>query len=162
MPAEPRTLTSDRLTKEAKVEVIDDESNNAEQYPGASKEAIHQGEAGTEFPLLCALRQSLPRRYPGTCLRVGENQSGGSRDRSTELRGDRVGRAAEVDRRPAGRAVQKNVPAPTGATGDDPEGQRRRTATGYPDHWGPGGADRSQTGVGADLRSGSGAECLRI
>src|ERR1700730_3014734 len=56
----------------------------------------------------------------------------------------------------------KNVPAPTGATGDDPEGQWRRTATGYPDHSGPGGADRSQTGVGADLRGGSGAERLRI
>ena len=30
MPVEPRTLTSDRLTKEAKEEVIDDESSNAE------------------------------------------------------------------------------------------------------------------------------------
>src|SRR5579864_7002453 len=41
MPVEPRTLTSDRLTEEAKVEVIDDESNNTEQHPGASKEAIY-------------------------------------------------------------------------------------------------------------------------
>src|SRR6266849_3586507 len=162
MPAEPRTLTSDRLTEEAKVEVIDDESNNAEQYPGASKEAIHQGEAGTEFPLLCALRQNLPGRHPGTCLRVGESQSGGPRDRSTELRGDRIGRAAEVVKRPAGRAVPKNVPAPTGATGDDPEGQWRRTATRHPNHSGPGGADRSQIGVGADLRGGSGTERLRV
>src|SRR4030081_3866133 len=76
MPVESRTLTSDRLTKEAKVEVIDDESNNAEQYPGTSKEAIHQGEAGTELPLLFALRQNLPGRHPGPCLRVGESQSG--------------------------------------------------------------------------------------
>jgi hypothetical protein len=45
MPVESRALTSDRLTKEAKEEVIDDESNNAEQHPGASKEAIHQGDA---------------------------------------------------------------------------------------------------------------------
>src|SRR4030081_1438844 len=66
MPVESRTLTLDRLTKEAKVEVIDDESNNAEQYPGASKEAIQQGEAGTELPLLFALRQNLPGRHPGT------------------------------------------------------------------------------------------------
>ena len=58
--------------------------------------------------------------------------------------------------------LPKDVPAPTGATGDDPEGQWRRTATRDPDHTGPGGADRSQTGVGADLRSGSGAERLRI
>src|SRR5260370_26496927 len=134
MPVEPRTLTADKLTKAAKVEVIDDESNNAEQYPGASKEAIYQGEAGTQLPLLCALRQNLPGRHPGTCLRVGESQSGGPRDRSTELRGERTGRAAEVDSGPAGRAVQKNVPAPTGATGDDPEGQTPRTATGYPHH----------------------------
>src|SRR5713226_3208584 len=35
-------------------------------------------------------------------------------------------------------------------------------ATGDPDHTGSGGADRSQTGVGADLRGGSGAERLRI
>ena len=77
MPAEPRALTSDRLTEEAKEEVIDDESNNAEQHPGASKEAIHQGEAGAALPLLFALRQNLPGRHPGTCLRVGESQSGG-------------------------------------------------------------------------------------
>src|SRR6202171_4229227 len=162
MPVESRTLTSDRLTEEAKEEVIDDESNNAEQHPGASKEAIHQGEAGTELPLLFALRQNLPGRHPGTCLRVGESQPGGPRDRSTELRGDRSGRAAEVASRPAGRVVQRNVPAPTGATGDDPEGQWRRTATGDPDHTGSGGADRSQIVVGADLRSGFGAERLRI
>src|SRR5882672_1087027 len=162
MPAEPRALTSDRLTEEAKEEVIDDESSNAEQYPGASKEAIQQGEAGTELPLLFALRQNLPGRHPGTCLRVGESQSGGPRNRSTELRGDRIGRAAEVASRPAGRVVPRNVPAPTGATGDDPEGQWRRTATGDPDHSGPGGADRGQISAGADLRSGSGAECLRI
>src|SRR6202162_1224664 len=92
MPVESRALTSDKLTKEAKVEVIDDESNNSEKYPGASKEAIHQGEAGTELPLLFALRQNLPGRHLGTCLRVGESQSGGPRDRSTELRGDRIGR----------------------------------------------------------------------
>src|ERR1700737_2703218 len=130
MPVEPRTLTSDRLTEEAKVEVIDDESNNTEQYPGASKEAIYQGEAGTELPLLFALRQNLPGRYPGTRLRIGESQSGGARNRSAELRGDRIGRAAEVVGQPAGRVVQKNVPAPTGATGDDPEGQWRRTGNG--------------------------------
>src|ERR1700730_694556 len=105
MPAEPRALTSDRLTEEAKVEVIDDESNNAEQYPGASKEAIHQGEAGTEFPLLRALRQNLPGRHPGTCLRVGEGQSGGCRGRSTNLRGDRIGRAAEAVSPSAGGVV---------------------------------------------------------
>src|SRR5260370_40151334 len=102
MPVEPRTLTADKLTKAAKVEVIDDESNNAEQYPGASKEAINQGEAGAELPLLFALRQSLAGRHAGTCLRVGESQSGGPRDRSTELRGDRIGRAAEVASRAAG------------------------------------------------------------
>src|SRR6202158_3907315 len=134
MPVESRALTSDKLTKEAKGEVMDDESNNAEQYPVASKEAIHQGEAGTQLPLLFALRQNLPGRHPGTCLRVGESQSGGPRDRSTELRGDRIGRAAEVASRPAGRAVPKNVPAPSGATGDDPEGQWRRTATRHPDY----------------------------
>jgi hypothetical protein len=61
MPVESRTLTSDRLTEEAKEEVIDDESNHAEQYPGASKEAIHPGEAGTELPLLFALRQKIYR-----------------------------------------------------------------------------------------------------
>src|SRR5260370_8572395 len=106
MPGEPRTLTSDRLTEEAKGEVIDHESNNAEQHPGASKEAIHQGEAGTELPLLFALRQNLPGRHPGTCLRVGESQSGGPRNRSTKLRGDRIGRAPEVLGPPFGKMVQ--------------------------------------------------------
>ena len=71
-----RALTSDRLTEEAKEEVIDDESNNAEQYPGASKEAIHQGEAGTELPLLCAPRQNLPGRHPGHAYELAKANQG--------------------------------------------------------------------------------------
>src|SRR5260370_36978797 len=80
-------------------------------------EAIYQGEAGTQLPLLCALRQNLPGRHPGTCLRVGESQSGGPRDRSTELRGERIGRSAEVDSGPAGRAVAKERTNPNRCDG---------------------------------------------
>src|SRR6185436_13892352 len=37
---------------------------------------------------------------------------------------------------------------------DDPEARRRRTATRDTDDPGPGGADRRETGAGADLRGG--------
>ena len=48
----------------------------------------------------------------------------------------------------------EDVPAPAGATGDDPEARRRRAAARHTDDPGPGGADRRETGAGADLRGG--------
>jgi hypothetical protein len=43
-----------------------------------------------------------------------------------------------------------------GAAGDDPKARRRRAATRNSDYSGPGGADRGETGAGADFRSGHG------
>ena len=45
----------------------------------------------------------------------------------------------------------EDVSSCTGATGDDPEAGRRRTSARHPDDPGPGGSDRRQAGVGADL-----------
>jgi len=44
----------------------------------------------------------------------------------------------------------RDVSVPTGAAGDDPKARRRRAAARYPDHQGPGGADRGETGTGAN------------
>ena len=71
------------------------------------------------------------------------------------LRGDRGGRAGGVARRHQEGPGREDVPARTGATGDDPEARRRRAAARHPDDPGPGGADRRQAGAGADLRGGS-------
>ena len=48
----------------------------------------------------------------------------------------------------------EDVPAGTGAAGDDPEARWRRAAARHPDDPGPGGADRRQAGAGTDLRGG--------
>ena len=48
----------------------------------------------------------------------------------------------------------EDLPAPGRATGDDPEAGRRRTPARHSHDSGPGGADRRQTGAGADLRGG--------
>jgi hypothetical protein len=64
-----------------------------------------------------------------------------------------------ADRHPTGIARQ-DVSSPTGATGDDPEGRRRRAAARDTEHTGPGGADRGQDRAGADIRGGSGTKRL--
>ena len=50
--------------------------------------------------------------------------------------------------------VSKTYRPQAGATGDDPEARRRRTPARHSHDSGPGGADRRQTGAGADLRGG--------
>ena len=44
---------------------------------------------------------------------------------------------------------------PAGATGDDSQVRRWRATARYPDHTGPGGADRREIGAGTDIRSRS-------
>ena len=55
---------------------------------------------------------------------------------------------------------REDVPAPAGATGDDPEAWRRRTSARHPDDSGSGGSDRRQAGAGTDLRGGPRGQCL--
>src|SRR3954466_2703403 len=50
--------------------------------------------------------------------------------------------------------LREDVPARTGAAGDDPQARRRRTPARHPDHSGPGGPDRRQAGAGPHLRGG--------
>src|SRR6266849_3807535 len=51
MPGEPRALTSEVLTEEAKDQVIDDKSRNADKDPEVSEAAVHESEAGAELPV---------------------------------------------------------------------------------------------------------------
>ena len=63
--------------------------------------------------------------------------------------------------------IRKNLiektyrPAPVRA-GDDPKARWRREAARDSDDSGPGGANCGQVGLGADLGSGVGTECLRL
>ena len=70
------------------------------------------------------------------------------------LPADRGGGRREVAGRAARGSRLEDLPAPGRATGDDPEARRRRTPARHSHDSGPGGADRRQTGAGADLRGG--------
>ena len=58
------------------------------------------------------------------------------------------------------RTARQDVPTTTGAAGVDPEARWRRAAARYPDDTRPDGANCREAGVGADLRSRSGARSL--
>ena len=56
----------------------------------------------------------------------------------------------------------EDVPARSGAAGDDPEAGWRRASARHSDHSGSGGSDRRQDRAGADLRGGLRGQCLRL
>ena len=104
--------------------------------------------------------QDPSRRHSASCLRTGACQQGRAGRRWRELRGDRSGGAGELAGRHRDGIANQGVSAPTGATGADPEAWRRRATTRHPDDPRPGGADRGETGAGADLRGGPRTHCL--
>src|SRR6266487_6040353 len=114
-------------------EVIGDEPGNTDQDPDASEEAVPKGEGRAELPFLSALRQDVPGRCAGPCLRTGEVQSGRAARGWTELLGNRVARLGGMAERHQGRPSRKDVSTTGRAAGDDPEARRRPTATGYSD-----------------------------
>src|SRR6202049_4392783 len=115
-------------------EVIGDEPGNTNEDPDASEEAVPKGEGRAELPFLPALRQDVPGRHSGPCLRTGKVQSGRAGRGWTELLGNRIARAGRMAGRRQGRASRQNVSTTGRATGDDPEARRRRTATRYSDY----------------------------
>src|ERR1700680_1006234 len=114
-------------------EVIGDEPGNTNKNPDASEEAVPEGEGGAELPFLSALRQDVPGRHSGPCLRTGEVQSGRAGSRWAELLGNRDAGAGEMAERHQGRASREDVSTTSRATGDDPEARWRPTAARHPD-----------------------------
>src|ERR1700680_3171273 len=115
-------------------EVIGDEPGNTNEDPDASEEAVPKGEGRAELSFLSALRQDVPGRHSGPCLRTGKVQSGRAGRGWTELPGDRIARVGGMVERHQGRPSRQDVSTTGRATGDDPEARRRRTATRYSDY----------------------------
>src|ERR1700730_8824762 len=132
-------------------EVIGDEPGNTDKDPDASEEAVPKGEGRAELPFLFALRQDVPGRRAGPCLRTGEVQSGCTGRGWTELLGNRIERLRGMAERHQRRPSRQDVSTTSRAAGDDPEARRRRTATRYPHYTGPGGADSRQAVAGTNL-----------
>jgi Reverse transcriptase (RNA-dependent DNA polymerase) len=80
-------------------------------------------------------------------------QCGGTGRGWGELRGDRGGGRQGVAGRPGEGTDREDVPAGTGAAGDDPEAGGRRTPARHPDDPGSGGPDRRQAGAGTDFET---------
>ena len=57
------------------------------------RKLYQKGEGRAELPFLPALRQDVPGRHSGPCLRTGEVQSGRARRGWTDLLGNRDVRA---------------------------------------------------------------------
>src|SRR5215831_3219020 len=141
-------------------EVIGDKPGNTDSDPDSSEKAVPQGEGRTGLPLLPALRQDLPGGHPRPRLPVGESQWRCTGSGWPDIPGNRVEWVGEMAGWHQGRTTRKDVPAATGATGDDPEAWGRGKTARDTDHSGPSGADCRQAGAGADLRSGFRSECL--
>src|ERR1700675_204442 len=113
-------------------EVIGDEPGNTIEDPDASEEAVPKSEGRAELPFLPALRQDVPGRSSGSCLRAGEVQSGRAGRGWTELPGYRIARVGRMAERRQGRASRQDVSTTGRAAGHDPEARRRRTPLGIP------------------------------
>src|SRR6266849_2553820 len=142
-------------------EVIGDEPGNTIEDPDASEEAVPKSEGRTELPFLPALRQDVPGRSSGPCLRTGKVQSGRAGRGWTELSGYRIARVRGMAERRQGRTSRQDVSTTGRAAGHDPEARRRRTATRDSDDSGSGGANSRQAVAGTNLGSGLRSECLR-
>src|SRR5712692_8437321 len=132
-------------------EVIGDEPGNTNEDPDTSEEAVPKGEGRAELPFLFALRQDVPGRRAGPCVRIGEVQSGRAGRGWTELPGNRIAGFGGMAERHQRRPSRQDVSTTGRATGDDPEARRRRTATRYSYYTGSGGADSRQAVAGANL-----------
>src|SRR5215831_3111633 len=102
-------------------EVIGDKPGNTDSDPDSSEKAVPQGEGRTGLPLLPALRQDLPGGHPRPRLPVGESQWRCTGSGWPDIPGNRVEWVGEMAGWHQGRTTRKDVPAATGATGDDPE-----------------------------------------
>src|SRR5580698_9138765 len=132
-------------------EVIGDEPGNTNEDPDASEEAVPKSEGRAALPFLPALRQDVPGRHSGPCLRTGKVQSGRAGRGWAELLGNRVTRVGGMAERGSGRPSRQDVSTTSRAAGNDPEVRRRRTATRDSDHTGSGGADSRQAVAGTNL-----------
>src|ERR1700680_1094110 len=132
-------------------EVIGDEPGNTNKDPDASEKALPKGEGRAELPFLPALRQDVPGRHSGPCLRTGKVQSGRAGRRWTELSGYRIARVGRMVERRQGRASRQDVSTTGRAAGHEPEARRRRKATRNSDDPGSGGANSRQAVAGTNL-----------
>src|ERR1700692_2997254 len=67
--------------------------------PDASEKVFPKGEGRADLPILLALRQDIPGRHSGPCLRTGKVQSGRAGRRWTELLGNRDARVGGMAER---------------------------------------------------------------
>src|SRR5580700_4569249 len=118
----------------------------------AETKAASEGEAGTEVPVLCAVRPDLSAGHTGRGMEAGARQSGRPR-RGRRL--DPPGRNAGSGRswlsgRNPGSVARQNLQAESSAPCLHTEGQRKDETAGDSDGAGPGGADGDRVNPGAD------------
>src|SRR5262249_43821718 len=90
MPVEGRNPGFRVPTTQQGKAAIDDESSNARTNPGAATEAIPEGQAGADLPLLCPLRQSVSMGHSGSCLSARQIEWWGCGCGQNGFRGHRV------------------------------------------------------------------------
>ena len=95
MPVEQRALTSDKLTKEAKDEVIGDEPGNTDKDPGASEEALCESEAGAGYRFYLLYDKIHREDILAHAYELAKANGGAPGVDGSNLRGDRGGRAEE-------------------------------------------------------------------
>src|SRR5215472_1937064 len=115
------------------VRVIGDEPGNTRKDPDPSEKAISQGEGGARLPFLCALRQDLSRGHSAPRLWFGPRERGRTWSGRDRLRADRAegpgGVAGGLARGPG----LEEVPARSGAAGENTETRGRRATARHSD-----------------------------
>src|SRR6266478_4963213 len=91
---------------------------NTIEDPDASEEAVPKSEGRAELPFLPALRQDVPGRSSGPCVRTGKVQSGRAGRGWTELSGYRIARVGGMAERSQGRTSRQDVSTTSRAAGN--------------------------------------------
>src|SRR5438093_8597139 len=112
-----------------------------------------KGQAGTEVPVLCAVRPDLSDGCVGSGLGTGATQPRSARGGWGDDRADRAVRPRRngISGRNPALVAQQNLPAAGGTTCVHSEGKWKAEAVGHPDGARPGSADGNPVDPGADL-----------
>src|ERR1700730_3594755 len=130
----------------------------------AETEARPEGQAGTEVPVLRAIRPDLSERCDGSGDGAGAEQSRSTGSRRSHLRADRNARRGrgEVPGATARGPSHEELSTTGGAAGVHPEGEWEAEAAGDSDDPRQGGADGRAVDSGTDLRIGFPGLFVRI
>src|SRR5215469_1461672 len=161
MPVEGRGLSS-RRTQDVVRDLEIGQPINSEECSEAAESVTRESEGRAWLSLLRAVRQDLPGRHPGVCLRPVPLERGRAGCGWPGLPAGRGLRRRTVAGGTGAYAQGGEVPTGADQTSVYPESQREAPTPGHLDAAGSGVHDGSDAGAGPDLRGRPSIRAVRV